>query len=840
MHRITIFLILFISAYSSSAQRPEMQGKLYGKVIDAGTSRGVEFATIRLFNERTDSITGKVTPNLVTGVITRPNGEFILEGVGMGHDYKLIISAIGYREYNTKISYPKPPPGSMPVMEKDLGNIRLSMDTVSLGVVEIEGSGPAVRFEADKKVFDVQDNAVSAGGTGADVLNNLPSVSVDIDGNVSLRNQSPQIFVDGRLTTLTIDQIPAEAIESVEIITNPSAKYDASGGGGGIINIILKKEKKLGYHGNLRAGVDMFGRINAGGDVNVREGKFNVFLSGMYNQRQSVGNTTTTRTDFYTSPVLEHYQFGEHETKRVFMFGRGGVDYFINNRSTLTLSHTTHRGQFDPFETLRTETDTIYPDGTIVTGGLDRVSETNRSFHSNSSSILFKHLFPKEGREFTADATYNFSGGGGGGEFTTYYDNNPLVVRQKQEGKGVNNLLVTQADYVTPTAKGKIETGVRAAVRRFTSTNVSYIFNPVSDAFEELTSLTANYAYTDQVYAGYLTYSRKFGKKAGMQVGLRAESSFYEGELLTTGEKFSNQYPISLFPSGSGFLKLSEKSDLQVSYTRRVNRPNFFSLMPFTDYSDSLNIKRGNPALTPEFTHIAELSYLKRYTKENSFMATGFFRQVNGLFSNFQYLDTNPVTGKEAVINSYRNEGSAYGYGLELTSRTVTKKKLDITANFAVYNAVIPGSISNLDNTWAWYGELNLSLKLPKDFFFQTSAEYESKTVYQIDSNRGEHGWGSQASANSQGYTYPEYEFDVAVRKDFLKKKLTATLSVSDVFKTDINGTYSKTDFFEQETIRKRNQQYIRFSLSYRFGKFDQSLFRRKNTRNTMDQDGGF
>src|SRR6185436_17710374 len=222
-------------------------------------------------------------------------------------------------------------------IDKDLGNISLRISAVNLEGVTIEETIPVYEMKIDRKVYNVEKNPVNAGGTAEDVLKNVPSVNVDLDGNVSLRNASPQIFVDGRPTTLSIDQIPSDEIEKIEVITNPSAKFDASGGQAGIINIVMKKNRRIGYNGNLRAGIDKRGKLNGGGDINVRQGKVNVFAVANFNQRKNLNFSSTERNNFFEQPYTNVFQIDTPVNEGLFGFGSAGIDYFMSNRNTLSI-----------------------------------------------------------------------------------------------------------------------------------------------------------------------------------------------------------------------------------------------------------------------------------------------------------------------------------------------------------------------------------------------------------------------------------------------------------------------------------------------------------------------
>jgi hypothetical protein len=264
-------------------------GRFYGKVVDGQTNKPIDAASVQLVQNKFDTVTKKRVETVISGQLTSSNGNFSLENLPVMGQFKLRISAIGFKQYEEAVKFEMKAGGDMSQMlnnvDRDLGNIKLSVDAQLLGEVVVTGQKPFMQLGVDRRIFNVEKSLVSQGQTATELMRNVPGLNVDIDGNVTLRNASPTIFVDGRPTTLTLDQIPADAISSVEMITNPSAKYDASGGMAGILNIVLKKNRKAGYNGNIRAGIDSRAKINLGGDINVKQGKFNFFLSGMYNHQ---------------------------------------------------------------------------------------------------------------------------------------------------------------------------------------------------------------------------------------------------------------------------------------------------------------------------------------------------------------------------------------------------------------------------------------------------------------------------------------------------------------------------------------------------------------------------
>jgi outer membrane receptor protein involved in Fe transport len=848
----------------ASGNRPNPGGKqmsaghFYGKVVDEKTGKGIEFAALQLMLTKKDSLTDSLKSTMVSGQLTQGNGDFSLENIPVMGNFTLKITAMGYAPYEQKVSFDikfgQGMQKAMSAIDKDLGNIRLSMSSVNLPGVVIEETTPVYEMKIDKKVYNVEKNPVNTGGTAEDVLKNVPSVNVDIDGNVTLRNSAPQIFVDGRPTTLTIDMIPADAIQSVEVITNPSAKYDASGGGGGILNIVMKKNRRLGYNGNVRTGVDSRGRINLGADLNARQGKFNYFISGNLNQRNSKSTSETERVYSGVYPTTEIYQQSLSQSKGFFGFGRAGVDYFIDNRNTLTIAGTFNRGQFKPHDDITTSTDSLLTAGTSTTYST-RINNSERNIRNAGGTLSFKHIYPKEGKELTSDVNYNESNVESTGDYQTQnFDsyNNPVgaLALQQQLIDSKTQFITAQTDFVNPlTDKMKIEAGVRASIRKYNSNTEDFIFNYDSNDYVFVPSETSDYKYTDQVYAAYLTFTNQLDK-FGYQAGLRGESSFYNGTLTDISMDFKHTYPITLFPSAFLSYKLDEKNELQLNYSRRINRPNFFQLLPYTDYSDSLNLTRGNPDLKPEFTNSAELSYMKTFSKKNTLLTSVYLKYTTDLITRYQYADYDSILNKTAVITTYENANSGYAYGAELTSQNTVTKWFDLSINLNLYESYIDGTNLESDLTnkqFSWFTKINSTFRLPKNFSLQVTGDYQSQTSLPVNSSGGGGGrggmgmggpgmYGGGNTSTAQGYVKPTYGVDAALKFEFLKNKTASlTLGVNDIFKTRKNETYSSSEFFTQNTLRKRDPQVVRLNFSYRFGKFDVSLFKRKNTKVDTD-----
>lgn len=839
-------------------------GHFYGKFVDSKTGKGIEGATAVLYGNKFDTVTKKPKEVVLKTVISASNGDFSLEGLPIFGNFKMKVSALGYKALDKSLKFDvKMPQGgaagggmeaAASMTDIDLGNIKLEASAEDLGNVTVTASKQLFELGIDRKIFNVDKNLVSTGQTATEIMKSIPSLNVDIDGNVTLRNATPQIFVDGRPTTLTLDQIPSDIIDKVEIITNPSAKFDASGGNAGILNIVLKKNKKTGYNGGIRAGVDTRGRINLGGDINLRQNKINFFGSGSFNQRKSKSTAVTDRTNFLTTKSL-FKQNTNSTNSGYFGFFRGGLDYLIDNRNTLSFSANYNRGSFDNDQTQ--SVDSFIYRTPVYSSTTNATTASEGLFKNFGTQVSYKHNFTKSGHNISGDINYNSSTNNNNSLITsnTYpfsTSKYPSLIQQSL-ANGSNKFFTIQTDYENPlTENTKIEGGIRAAIRNFKNDNDVFQFNNTTSIFVKSNAASSKYKFNDQVYAAYATYSFKI-KKWSYQLGLRAESSNYTGTLLKSSgadsTTFKVNYPLSLFPSAFITYKITPTQDFQLNYSRRVNRPNFFQLMPFADYTtDPQNISIGNAGLKPEFTNSFELSYNYAYKKGANFLATLFFKQTDDLITRYTYRDINKLAGDSAFFYTYLNANNSYSYGLELTNKMPVTKWWDLTLNVNLFNskinATIPGSdISN--SLVSWFGKMNNSIKISKGLSLQFSGDYQAKTVLPQNNNGGGGGgrgggggggmmFGGGAQPTAQGYVLPRYSFDLGIRKDWTWKNGQSgslNLSVNDIFRTQVYKTYSESVYFTQNAERRRDPQIVRLNFSYRFGKFDVQLFKRKNTK---------
>ena len=807
--------------------------RIYGKLIDKNTGKPVEAVSVQLFANEAGN-----KDSLITGMLTRANGDFSFDNLPSLKSFKLTISAIGYTQIDQEVSPDFGKTGEQKKFRNDLGNITLEAEIKQLGNVVVTSVKPALEMGIDRKVFNASKSMVATGGTAIDLMKNIPSVSVDVDGNVTLRNSSPQIFVDGRPTILSLDQIPADNIERVELITNPSAKFDAASSGG-IINIVLKKNKRIGLNGLATIGVGLPKIANGNLNLNVRQGKFNFFVSGGYNQSGGKARGEAQRQNKVNGVVNDYFN-QESVNDRIRRFGslRVGADYFLDNRNTISVTQQIGTGRFGYDEVQDQE----YLDASrnpLYYGS--RTADGKATFKRNGTNLNYKHNFPETGKELTVDVNYNYGSSTDRSDILNafiYPDGQVYRPSSLVNNRGASNSdqVIFQADYADPIGEnGKIELGVRS---------YHNLFNSRFDAFansngqQQKLPLSNNYEYKEMVNALYGTYSNKIGKFS-YQAGMRAEYSRFNGLLVDSAFKFGYEYPSklkniwnALFPSLFVTHELNENDQLQFNYSRRIRRPGFWQLNPFIDINDPANLRQGNPALRPEFVNSFELNYSHNY-KSGNFLGVLYFRnnpdditEFSDTITTQQYQELeNAGVNPNAILNTYINAGTTNRYGAEFTVQHKIGKNFDITPTVNLQYRTVKARVNNLDLSnegFNWEAKLSTNYKIEttrSSFFnglgFQLLGEYESAEVI------------------PQGKRRPQYSVDYAMRKDFLKdNKATITFSINDVFNTRRWGTIYDTESFYQESYRRWSVRSFRISFSYKFGKSDFSLSNKKRENN--------
>jgi hypothetical protein len=805
----------------------EIKGRVYGRVLDAKTKKPVEFASVVFLWYNKDSA--------LAGGFTEANGDFNLEGLPAMGGFRLRVSQVGYKTVEQKVYIQAPSK-----LEQDLGNIMMEIDPKLLGEVEVVAEKATFQMSVDRKVYNVEKDLSVRGGTGLDVLKNVPTITVDGDGNATLREKAVQIYIDGKPTTLTIAQIPADAIERVEVISNPSAKF-AADATGGIINIVLKKNKKPGYNGMLMGNIGTQDRYAATGNINVKESKFNFTM--MYSLNATMTGTTfgyTKRTDydFITSDNTLDYRLDNSTLSRNrFQFARASVDYNINNRNNIGISYNFVNGLF--YSDDRQKYYSKDNSGLIDTWG-NRQNINLGGFTNNTAQLTYRKTFPTQGKELTADVSYNM--GGGPATFTysannsanvngTIYDS-PAAVSENH-GKSTNHMYTAQLDFVNPYAENKkLEAGFRLYRKQtLFDNNIQTKVYPTGDFIKDTVQSTY-YSIDDMVNAAYVTYTGKTIWNIGYQGGVRFEESHYSGKLLDRPNvSFGYDYPsnknnilFAIFPS----LFLSKKigkHEFQFNASRKIERPNFFQVMPYIMYSDARNYRIGNPSLKPELINIGEINYNNVFKKGN-WLSSAYVRYSQQPISNYLYPS---ASNPSITVNTFANGKDQWRYGLENTLRINWTKKFTTTLNadvFYVYltSGIIEGQPQTVSQGWSYKGKIGLNYTLPWNLQLQVNGNYEAP------------------KAILNGKSRELYFMDVSLNK-MIGVKWIFNVMLSDAFNTKQYGYYISTPSYYQDVSRRRETRFVRFTITYLFGKFDTSIFKKMGKKggggNDMQGGGG-
>jgi hypothetical protein len=829
------FIITLFFGLIAKAQMPGMGGmgkgmkdpklgRVFGKVLDASTGKPVEYASVQVLWFSKDSLLG--------GGLVKENGDFAVEGLPSFGQVRVRVKFVGYKDYNQKV-YIVPPDK----VDQDLGNIKLALDDKLLSEVDVVAEKSAVVLSIDKRTYNVEKDLSVKGGTAVDVMKNIPGLTVDADGNVQLRNQSPMIFVDGRPTTLTLQQIPADQIDRVEIITNPSVKFDASATGG-VLNVIMKKNGKPGYNGMVMAYIGTGDRYGGMANINVKQGKWNTSL--MYSYNQAINNTEgfTKRTQLDSGVTTGHYdQNNRTQMKTLFNFGRLGIDYNIDNRNSISLNGMVVAGEFNTNDQQNYVGDFLNIPVPISISG-DQLNKQKAAFQNYNGQLLYKKTFPKIGKELTVDGNYNYTTSKNGYLFATntifsalgQYSISPTAY-QKNIGSTTANQFVFQLDYVNPISDTKkFEAGIKAFYKNSISSNNTSIASGNEDNYLKNDTLSNRYVIDDMVNAAYVNYSAKTFWDIGYQAGLRFEQSYYKGNITDKNQSFFYNYPStsddilkSLFPAIYFSKKLKKSQEVQLNFSRKIQRPNFFQLMPFIMFADKQNKRVGNPELKPEFKNIAEANYNKIFSK-GSYLASGYFRYEEQPITDVAYFSEVP-SESNLLVNTSINGDNAIRYGFENTFKWTFFKNLDWTVNANAYYIYIKGKVVPTEpevkaEGYAWNAKTTLSYKFPKNITLQVNGNYESPKILLL------------------GVANEIYSIDVSLNYMY-KTKWIFNATVSDIFNTRRMGTHFETPYYNQDLSRRRESRYFRFTITYLFGKMDASIFKRgKQMKGMGGQEG--
>ncbi|WP_162277530.1 outer membrane beta-barrel protein [Chitinophaga rupis] len=803
--RLLLVCVLLCGYYHALAQdnTPNATIKVSGKALDGATGKPVEYASVVLLH--------KADSTVAYGMYTQPTGNFSFTAVKPG-DYVLRITFMGYEKMEKEVRVTALKPSTT------VGTLRLHTAGKVLSAVEIKAEKPAFSMQIDRQVFDAGSMVTADGGTGTDLLKNVPGVDVDIDDNVTLRGKSVTIYVDGKPSPFgdaktALQMIPAETVDHVEVISNPSAKFEAQGGGG-IINIVLKKDKAVGYNVMFNGGVATRGQLNGSVNGSLRIRRFNFFANyyGRYGSQAGSGFSNrhnlvpdSSNTAYFTQANNSHNSDGSHG-------GRLGLDYYLDKYNTVSISEGIN------FSNGNNENH-------ILLNYLDadkqnlRSGDRNNSSHyynpNNNTNFNFRHTTNKENEELTAYVSYSNNKGNSNSDYYTLYQKPGGAEdpdRQSNTGLNHNQFWNAQSDYTTPMGKkGKFEAGVKGTFRKIDNDYTALLFNYDTDQFEKSNSLSNTYSYKQNIYAGYVNVSSAIGN-LGYQVGARIEQAQLKGFSYSQNAAVDNSF-FNVFPSV--FLKYNlphnQDQSLVFNYATRVDRPDFNDLLPYINNSDPQNIRTGNPDLQPSLTHKFEVNYSQYYPKSHDFLNTGvYYSQANDDIDRLSILDT--ITGitttKPMNLAKDQDWGGNFTYQLHLF------RWWDVTSNLNLEYSKLTGSgsFSTLTNEYLTYGvNVNSTLRLPSHFNVQLQGHYRSPRV------------------SPQGTTKAMNGIDLGLRKEFLKNNaLAISLNISDLLNTQQFSNHYETEAFIQDYERKRTTRFIRLNLRYRFGKMDPNMFKKK------------
>ncbi|MFT4723091.1 MAG: iron complex outermembrane receptor protein [Flavobacteriales bacterium] len=792
---------------SPGRERPQI-GVVYGSVTDDFTKEAIQFATITLISKRDSSA--------VTGGITDEKGRFRIVEIPVGM-YSVEVNFIGYKIQvlsGVKLS-PKES------VERDLGEIFLEPASTMIEDVEVVAGKELMRLEIDKRVFDVSQNITSTGGSANEVLENIPSVEVDIDGNVSLRgSQNVTVLIDGKPSGLTgssrqavLDQLPASSIEFVEIITNPSAKYDPDGMGG-IINIILKKNKLFGYSGNVSLTAATGDNYNGSFSVSKRNDKLNIFANYGFRYADRFSERKTDRITYDDTSYTELIQDGKGSREKISHNLGLGTELYLSSKSTLYVNGTYQ---------IKESNDEDRNDF-LIFSDINDLSSKEEYFRENTEkdsgnnidlNLGYELSFIPRQKVLSVDFSYSNNSSDEVGIFNEFENTGRTFdyIERNDIGGGFQ-FYSGQLDYIDRIGeKWKLETGVKSTQRTVRSDFRAFTNSSVSEGLLLDTSRSNDFEYKETIMAGYAIVGRSLGK-VGVQLGLRAEQALTDSYLVTTDSLFENDY-FSLFPSGHLKYQLSQEKELMLSYSRRINRPRTRQLNPFTDFSNPLLIRVGNPFLLPEYVDAIEASYSFR-AKAFQLMTSVYYKQVNGVMSRLVSLED------EVSTVSYQNLNNSVNQGLEVIFTWKKWEKWNVMLSGNAYKTASDGSNvdSDLSNEgYAGNANANITYK-NKGWQAQASARYRSPFVI------------------LQGEIQSIFFSDLALKKSILKEKGSLGLRVSDMFDSrEFNFETSGVNF-AQKGRRKRESRNVYLSFSYNFGKLENKKKRNRGVSGSEEMDG--
>jgi len=746
-------LVVWLLVWLPSQLLAQSSGSVVGRLLDRSTQQPLPFGNVLLLRAQDSTV--------VVGVQSAEDGGFKLAGVGAGA-YVLQVVALGYAPTRQRVVLT----AATPVLQ--LGTLSVAPLVVQLGGVVVQGEQAAMVTDLDKKIINVAKDLNSVGGTAADVLQKVPSVAVDPDGQVSLRGVGATIYIDGKPapSSLRLDQLPASRLATIEVITNPSARYSAQGAGG-ILNLVLKKETQDGWNGQATGTLGTRRKYTGSLSLNRKMGKLNLygnydarsnrFYGSAWLRQTAEAEGRTTRTDQQARNV----RAGRHQSIRL------GVDYAFSDHESVTFSAETNPRSARETENLTTVL-TRDSDAPITLENQNTVAE---NLYNGRAAASYRRTWPQQkGRELTANTQLIWDGGQVlvGQRVLAAPTSYPLQARRQD--LNVDILMPSgQLDYAQPLGENRrVEVGLKAEALLTTGQAYYLLRGPGAPEFVEQPGLSSSYRYRQYVPAGYVNYQQTLGKWS-YQAGLRAEHTTLRGRVAETLD-FKQQY-LNLFPSATVRRALPGDQHLQLSYSRRLNRPNFLQIVALPIYADARNYKVGNPTLRPEYSHVVELGHQVTWNETTTLTSTLFGRFTQHSIQSLREIDTlaTRLNGQPDFVTrtSYRNFGPTANYGLELSVSRPLAKWWNVVVNGSFYyNQLASYAGYSTRSNFTGTAYLLNTFTITKHLDAQLSGNYR----------------GPQLLA--QGRIAAQYGIDAALRQRLLHNRAALTLRLSDVFNT--------------------------------------------------------
>jgi outer membrane cobalamin receptor len=797
----TIFLTLVSTGSAQVEQRP-LLGVVTGRVADSEHREPIEYAEILLYRERDNT--------LFTGMITDEVGRFNLTEIPPGL-YLLEIRFIGYREETIENIVIRRDHTNV-----DLGTILMEQTVLLLEGEEVVADKPSFEYRLDKKVINVARQPTTPSGTAVDVLENVPSVTVDIEGNVLLRGSANfSVFIDGRPSLLepseALQQLPASSIETIEIITNPSAKYDPDSTSG-IINIIMKKGGRRGSGGilTMNAGLDE----KYGGDIllNLQKGSYDIFLGADYNRRSYPGSARQENETNLEDTTSFVHSTGKSDRKRTAFGLRGEVGFTPGASDHFNLGFRYGGRASEREADLDYNEWTDPPTENLVYRSRNR-SERSGDFYS--SHVDYKHSFAGKGHEISGQFIFSHRQADEETTDELFEQSGIQADGRRSTEKGPSDRLRTKLDYTQPLSESaRVEAGYQSRIDRTADITRMFELDPSLGEYLIQQDFSRNTEYNRDIHSIYGIYSDKLGR-FGYQGGLRGEIT--DRLIKVSGE--DDQFTINRwdwFPSFHMSTQFNGGKQLIASYARRIERPRGWYLEPFETWTDAFNVRRGNPDLKPESIDSYELGFQTDIVK-GSFSTEAYYR-----ISRNKIERVRSVYDENVTLHSLENVGTDYSFGTEVTLYLDLLRWWDLHISGNLYNYRVEGELygDTFDReSFNWNGRLNNELKIGQSTKIQFVNRFFSSTV------------------TSQGSFEGFYSSNLVVRQDLFDRALTASVQVSDIFDTARHEFSSTgTDFFSFGSFKRNAPQFV-FTLSYNFNDYKPKRTRDRDRENGEDEE---